>query len=262
MNSETSKPAKAGKDSSTLVTVTEVAEQVGREILDSRLEPGAWATALYECGGRRQEALAMYARLRVRKLTKQRRIRLAKVKSFESRRLAHCMGDQATRELLAKTIQEMLNSSRRGQSQNFLKPRISVLWLFILFVGTAGTVASLGRLYSSYLPENMANPVTMLAMLAGVASVWGALVLRLFLPKRWIMLGWNTGLVVTCNVLCLSSLFLGTKVIKRAIATGTVVFPVHQVSATPAPTPTVKKPVEKEKPYLVSTGSKKRSLEN
>jgi hypothetical protein len=68
--------------------------------------------------------------------------------------------------------------------------------------------------------------------------------------------------VVTCNVLCLSSLFLGTKVIKRAIATGTVVFPVHQVSATPAPTPTVKKPVEKEKPYLVSTGSKKRSLEN
>jgi hypothetical protein len=262
MNAETSKPAKAGKDSSTLVTVTEVAEQVGREILDSRLEPGAWATALYECGGRRQEALAMYARLRVRKLTKQRRIRLAKVKSFESRRLAHCMGDQATRELLAKTIQEMLNSSRRGQSQNFLKPRISVLWLFILFVGTAGTVASLGRLYSSYLPENMANPVTMLAMLAGVASVWGALVLRLFLPKRWIMLGWNTGLVVTCNVLCLSSLFLGTKVIKRAIATGTVVFPVHQVSATPVPTPTVKKPVEKEKPYLVSTGSKKRSLEN
>ena len=64
MKTEKTTPAQVAKESNTLVTVTEVAEQVGREILESRLEPGAWATALYECGGKRQDALALYARLR------------------------------------------------------------------------------------------------------------------------------------------------------------------------------------------------------
>ncbi len=59
MKSRNSSPATAGRDSNTLVTVSEVAEQVGREILESRLEPGAWATALYECDGKRQDALAL-----------------------------------------------------------------------------------------------------------------------------------------------------------------------------------------------------------
>lgn len=261
MNTATSKSAKAGKDSHTLVTVTEVAEQVGREILESRLEPGAWATALYESGGRRQEALAMYARLRVRKLTKQRRVRLAKVKSFESRRLMTCMGDQATRELLAKTIQEMLHSSRRGQPKNFMKPKLSVLWLFILFLGTAGTVASFGRLYSAYIPEALGRPSALIAILAGVATVWGAMILRFLLPKRWIMLCWNTGLVVTCNIVCLCSLFLGTKVIKQSVASGNAVLPVRQITSKPAkPATTTKRQAENR--YLVSTGETKGNLKN
>jgi hypothetical protein len=253
MNSTTSNSKKSAMDSKPLINVTEVAEQVGREILESKLEPGAWATALYECGGKRQEAIAQYARIRVRQLTKQRRIRLAKVRSFESRRLAHCMGDQATRELLAKTIQEMLHSNKRGQPLNFLKPRLSMLWLFILFVGTAGMVASLGRLIGSHLPESLANPLIPISLIAGVASVSGAMLLRHLLPKRWIMLGWNTGLVAVCNVVCLGSLCFGAKVIKRAVASGTVVFPIQQVSASPAKAVPVSKPEKMEGSYLVST---------
>jgi len=252
----------ADSESNTLVTVTEVAEQVGREILESRLEPGAWATALYECGGRRQDAIAMYARLRVRKLTKQRRIRLAKVRSFESRRLMTCMGDQATRELLAKTIQEMLHSSKRGQPLNFMKPKLSVLWLFILFLGTAGTVAALGRLYSSYIPGALTHHPAMPAILAGVATVWGVLMLRYLLPKRWIMLCWNTGMVVACNIVCLCSLFLGTKVIKQSVASGVVVLPTRQ-SPAKLVKPAIKvKGQNKDNPYLVTTGVRNGSLEN
>ena len=262
MKTANSKPAKAGKDSNSLVTVTEVAEQVGREILESQLEPGAWATALYECGGRRQEALAMYARLRVRRLTKQRRVRLAKVRSFETRRLNHCMGDQSTREMIAKTIQEMLHQTRQGKSQNFIKPKLSLVWLALLFVGTAGTVASLGRLFSAYIPESLGNPLTLIALLSGVGAVWTALVLRFFLPKRWIMLGWNSGLVVSCNILCLSSLFLGTKVIKRAIATDSVVIPFQQQVAKPQAKAVLVKPRAEQKSYLVSTSDTKKSAKN
>lgn len=231
MKASNSTSAPAGKDSNTLITVSEVAEQVGREILEARLEPGAWATALYESDGKRQDALAVYTRLRVRQLTKQRRVRLAKVSMFESRRLAICMGDQATRDSISRTIQEMLGSPARGKSINFVKPRLSLVWLTILFFGTAGTVSSFGRLFSHLLPDSLAHPLTLIALLAGVGAVWSAMVLRYYLPKRWIMLGWNTGLVLTCNVLCLSSVFLGTKVIKRAVSTGASPISIQQAAA-------------------------------
>ena len=94
----------------------------------------------------------------------------------------------------------------------------------------------------------------LIALLAGVGTVWSALVLRYFLPKRWIMLGWNSGLVVACNVVCLTSLFLGTKVIKHAIATDTVVLPIRQQTAAPMK-PTAAKPVRKVDSYLVSAGA-------
>lgn len=260
MNTHTTNPAAAGIDSNSLVTVSEVAEQVGREILESQFEPGAWATALYECEGKRQDALALYTQLRIRRLTKQRRIRLAKVRSFESRRIVHCMGDQSTRDSISRTIQAMLGNPRRDKSMNYVKPQLSITWLAILFFGMAGTVASLGRLLSALLPDFLANQVTLIALLAGAGAVCGAMIIRQFLPKRWIMLGWNTGLVLTCNVVCLMSLFLGTKLIKRAIATNTVAFPAQQVS-TPVKTAIVK-PARTAEPYLVSATTTKGTAEN
>jgi len=230
MKSKPSAPAKAGTEANRLVTVNEVAEQVGREILESRLDPGAWATALYECGGDREEALALYARLRVRQLTAKRRVRLAKVRSLETRRLEKCMGDQDTRAWIARTIQEMLHSDKRGQNLNFMKPRLSLIWLFVLFIGAAGTTACLGRLFAGAIPGRFADMVTPAALFAGMAAVTGVLVLRFFLPKRWIMLGWNHGLVLACNVVCLSSLYLGTKVIQHSMATDTTAHGVRQAA--------------------------------
>jgi len=257
MNTITSIPASAGNDPNSLVTVSEVAEQVGREILGSQFEPGAWATALYKCEGKRQDAIALYTQLRVRRLTKQRRVRLAKVRSFESRRIVHCMGDQSTRDSIARTIQAMLGNPRRDKSVNYVKPKLSIVWLAILFFGIAGTVSSLGRLFTTLLPDFLAHQVTLIALLAGAGTVCGAMIIRHFLPKRWIMLGWNTGLVLTCNVVCLMSLFLGTKLIKRAIATDTVAFPSQQVSI-PVKT-TIVKSARTAEPYLVSATTAKKT---
>jgi hypothetical protein len=254
MNSQQSDSKGAGTNPQVQNNVAEVAEQVGREILESRLEPGAWATALYECGGRREDALAMYARLRIRALTSQRRVRLVKVHRLESRRLTKCMGDQGTRESIARSIQEMIYNTRQGDSLNFVKPKLSAIWLTLLFIGSAGTVASMGRLVAAHLPGSFAHSVMLIALLAGVGTVWSALILRYFLPKRWIMLGWNSGLVVACNIVCLTSLFLGTKVIKHAIATDSVVLPIRQQAAAPMK-PTAAQPVRKVDSYLVSTGA-------
>ena len=238
--------------------IAEVAEQVGREILESRMEPGAWATALHECGGKRQEALALYAKIRIRKLTKQRRVRLAKQRSLEHRRINNCMGDAQTRESIAKTVQDMLRRTRGAKSGNFFKPRTSPVWLAVLFVGSAGTAAALLRLYQRFLPDWLANPQILVAVLIGVGAVWTALILRFFLPKRWIMLGWNTGIVVVCNLLCLCSLFLGTKIIKRAIASDSVAFPQAAVSTQA----TTKKAEQPDKNRLVSNQPTKRMPAN
>lgn len=263
MNPENSSSANSGKDPRVLAAAREVAEIVGREILESRLDPGAWATALAEGRGKKPEALAAYTRIRIHQLTQLHRMQKVKNRSFESRRLAKCMGDQETRESIARTIQEILhNRGRYGSlSQNYMKPRLSVLWLTLLFIGSAGTVASLSRLFVSRYPEFFNHPPVLLATLVGVATVWGALVLRYFLPKRWIIIGWNSGLIIACNLLCLCSLFLGTKLIKRNIASGAVAAPIHQ-TGKPAPKTAAAPKKSDPKPYLASTRNPRQDLRN
>ena len=78
----------------------EIAERVGQEILRDQLEPGAWATALAASGGEKQDALAVYARIRIRKLSAERRTRQAKSRSFEARRLTTCLGIKTVQDLL------------------------------------------------------------------------------------------------------------------------------------------------------------------
>jgi hypothetical protein len=235
MKSSATQARKQPKDAGMSSASLEVTEQVGREILESRLDPAVWALALAECNGRKQEAIAAYTRLRTRQLSKVHRLQHVKNRSFETRRIAKCMGDNATRESLAKTIQDMLYNTRSTKGGNFAKPRLSLIWLALLFVGTAGSVASLGRLFAPQLPEFIVDPLVFVAILAGIGAVWAALVLRFFLPKRWIMLGWNSGLIIACNVACLSSLFLGTKVIRRAVATDSVAVPGLNQSAPGKP---------------------------
>jgi hypothetical protein len=184
-----------------------IAEQVGQEIIQNKLEPGAWANALAVSGGKRQEALAAYARIRMQQVSAQSRMRRAKAQSLETRRLNTCLG--------IKTVQDLLNRSNRGGQLNLIKPRLSVVWLAILLIGSAGSVASVGRLLGDMVPDRLERWIPVLALICGISAVAGVLMLRALLPKRWIMLGWNTALTTVCTVACFASLCFGAKLIAR-----------------------------------------------
>jgi hypothetical protein len=137
----------------------EIAEQVGQEILRQRLEPAAWARALAASGGKKQDALAAYARIRMQQVAAHRRLRRAKSQSFEARRLTTCLG--------IKTVQDLLQRSNRGGQLNLLKPQLSYIWLAILMLGCSGSVASLGRLLGGFLPESISAWLPGIALLSG-----------------------------------------------------------------------------------------------
>lgn len=206
-----------------------VAEQVGQEIIQNRLEPGAWANALAASGGKRQEALAAYARIRMQQVTAQSRMRSAKAQSLEARRLTTCLG--------IKTVQDLLNRSNRGGQLNLIKPRLSVVWLFILLVGSAGTVASMGRLLGDVVPDRFERWIPVVALICGMSAVAGVLMLRALLPKRWVMLGWNTALTTACTVACFGSLCLGAKLIARTSPEVIQRIASRPAAAQPAPAP-------------------------
>ena len=205
----------------------EIADQVGREILESRLDPGAWAAALAASEGNRQKALSRYARIRMESLEKHHRARIAKIESFECRRVSQCLGPKKQANLV-RSVRELLDSPRPGKALNFMKPSLSPLWLMILWVGSAGTLATLGHLSSTRLSEGITTHLTSISACCGLIVVGGALLLRQTLPKPWILQCWNSGLVATCNLVCLSSLFLGTKVIKRSMAMEVALVPNQQ----------------------------------
>lgn len=231
----------SGRDEPPMITSTEVAEQVGREILEGRLEPAAWAAALVEAGGKRREALAAYTRIRARKLGELHRVQHQRDMSLDVRRVAKCMGDTEARNELARSIQELIESERRDGPLNYIKPKLSVLWMTILFVGSTGTAALLGRLFAGRLPDiAQAAPF---APALGLLVVLCAVALRFGLPKRWVMLGWNSGMVAACNIVCLSSLLLGAKMIKQAVATDSR--PVSAVEALQAPSAPAEPPAAK-----------------
>ncbi|WP_367875165.1 hypothetical protein [Luteolibacter sp. Populi] len=185
----------------------EIAERVGQEILRDDLEPAAWATALATSGGKRQDALACYARIRIRKLASERQTRQAKSKSFEARRMNTCLG--------IKTVQDLLNRSNRGGRLNLLRPKVSVIWLFILLLGSTGTLACLARLLEPLIPDRFEKLALLAAPVAGLAIVLGSMILRAMLPKHWVMQGWNIAMAMTGTMACFGSLYLGSKLIGR-----------------------------------------------
>ena len=205
-----------------------IAEQVGQEILENRLDPATWATALSASGGKKQEALAVYARLRIQGVAHHRKLRIEKVKSFECRRVYKCFG--------VKNVQDLLQRAHPNKQLNFVKPRLSIVLLSILFIGSAGGIGAQGRLHSSALPDSLVTTLPLLAMLCGLIIVAGAMVLRYTLPKRWIMLGWNSALLGACSIACFGSLVGGVKLMARAAPLGAVEESAEPVAIMISPT--------------------------
>lgn len=187
---------------------TDVARMVGQEILENRLDPATWATALSSSGGKRQEALSVYARLRMQQVGSRRRNVNNRAESFNFRRVTQCFG--------VKSVQDLLQRSHPGKQLNFLRPRLSALSLITLGIGAAGSAGSLGRLLGETLPYQMSSVLPLLAILFGLGVVISAVMLRFILPRRWVMIGWNAGLTAVCMLACAGSLLFGVKLISRA----------------------------------------------
>jgi hypothetical protein len=194
-----------------------IAELVGLEILESRFEPGAWATALAESDGKKQEALAIYARIRIEQLNARSKRLTEKRDRLEARRLVHCLGREAGKLKAIRTVQDLLRGPQSAVKANLPKPKLSVLWLFVLMLGSASFVGTAGRLLAPSLPHNMVHSLSWIAAMSALLSLGVALALWIMLPKSWIRSGWNLGLLTLCNIACLASLLIGTKLIKRAI---------------------------------------------
>jgi hypothetical protein len=185
----------------------DIAERVGQEILRDRLEPGAWATALAASGEKKQDALAAYARIRIRKLADERRNRQAKSSSFEARRLNTCLG--------IKTVQDLLDRSNCGGRLNLIRPKLSVIWLLILMIGCTGSMACLARLLEPFMPDRFEKLTLLMAPLVGIAAVGFALLSRALMPRSWVMQAWNSGLAFIGTMACFGSLYLGAKLVAR-----------------------------------------------
>ena len=231
----------------------EIAERVGQEILRGELEPGAWATALATSGGNKQEALASYARIRIRKLAVERRSRQAKSSSFEARRLNTCLG--------IKTVQDLLNRSNRGGQVNLLRPKISLTWLLILMIGSTGSFSCLVRLLEPMIPDRHEKMALLAAPMMGIGIVLAVMMLRALLPKHWVMQGWNTGLAMVGTMACFGSLFLGAKVVART-PPAAIQEMKQTVRLQAAPAPASAKPVAAApKAVLVKPKGAERSAE-
>ncbi|MGL4400348.1 MAG: hypothetical protein ACRCXD_10805 [Luteolibacter sp.] len=207
----------------------EIAALVGQEILENRLDPSAWATAVSSSGDKRQEALAAYARIRIQRLSVHHQLSREKVRSFESRRVSKCFGVKSVRDLLQRAHPE--------RQLNFLRPKMSVMLMVILFVGSAGSIGALGRLFNGSLPALVETIVPIVAVLCGLAMVAAAMSLRFFLPKRWIMMGWNTGLLCLCSFACFSSLLGGVQLIAQATSLETTTHAAAPVTASTVTVP-------------------------
>ena len=218
-------------------SLSALAEQVGREILESRLEPGAWARALYRSGDKRHEALGLYTRIRIKELSHVRKDLQAKSHSFQSRRVNKCMGNWKDRQTFIRDFQSVVHcpeirpvlarekkdsfkaciTPRRGKPLNFVKSSMPSIWLWILFLGTASTLALLGRIAAPGFTGILAHLLTVSALLAAAVIVWAVVGVRQILSREWIVMGWKPLLVVACNLVCISSVLLSAKVIRQSV---------------------------------------------
>ena len=62
-------------------------KRIGEEVLSAELDPAAWAQALAECRGTRDDALALYARIRSEDIKRTESERKGKVVELETRRM-------------------------------------------------------------------------------------------------------------------------------------------------------------------------------
>lgn len=231
-----------------------IAARVGEEILEHRLSPAAWAKALAAARGNGGDAAGEYARIRIAELSAERSQRLAKAESLEQRRLDRfkqgCGGS-------IRTVKELLNHCAKvSPLPNKKRGLVSMIWLFSLMLGTAGSIGCAVRLLKG---AGAPAWTPMLALGCGMVIAITALLLRFGLPHRWVRAGgYHFALSGATMLVCLFSVLLGTKLMVsapqqwRLAPMGAFSIPVR-VDTAPAPAVTTSR-VERSPTMADATG--------
>jgi hypothetical protein len=180
----------------------ELIELVRLEIFRNELEPVLWSSALSASGGVREAALAEYARLRVRQLSRERP---PASRIFEGRLL------KAGRRI--RSVQDLLVLMNRGDRDNLPKPKLSITGLALLMIGTTASTVCAAPLLGPLSPDRLDGTLLLVAPLAGLVAVFAALFSRAILPKVRVRHDWNNWVVIAGLVTCAGSLCIGSRLI-------------------------------------------------
>lgn len=180
----------------------ELVELVRLEIFRNELEPALWSAALAVTGGTRENALAEYARLRVRQLSIERP---PASRVFEGRLL------KAGRRI--RSVRDLLELMNRGGRHNLPKPKLSIAGLALLMSGTTACAICAVQLFAPPALGHFEGPLFLFAPLAGLVAVLAALVSRAVLPKVRVRYDWNHWVAIAGIIACLGSLYLGSKLV-------------------------------------------------
>lgn len=200
-----------------------ISTRVGREILNSEFDAGAWARALARVKDSRADVVAEYARIRIHQLMGHENRLRGKVEQLETRRLRSCLGIKSARDLLLR--------SNRGGRMNLPRPRLPLHWLALLGIGLAGSIASLLRLADERLPEPLLHAAPWLGLVLAGLLVPLLVLASLATPPRTLRLLWGRGLVALGALACLGSMALGAKVLEKHPHRGSVRTAIQSVPA-------------------------------
>ena len=189
-------------------SLEEISARVGEEVINGRFEPGTWARALASVKGNREDAVAVYAKRRILDLTKERTTAAAKHESLEKRRLRACYG--------VKTVQDILKGmGGSSKAMNLPRPRLPMMGVLLLMLGTTGSFAALTKLSIITVPAGLHHWIPLIALGVGFSTAVATKMLGLVLPPftlRWV---WGHGLIAACAATCIASMLLGAKLMSR-----------------------------------------------
>jgi len=177
----------------------ELAEIVRLEIYRGQLEPAAWSVALFTAGGVRDEALKEYTRIRMQEL------------SGERPNKSHSFNGRLLKRQGIRSVRDLLDRSNRGDRLNLPKPKLAVIWLVLLMIGTTGSALCLAMFFEPLMPDHMENRILLTSPLLGLSAVVAALFARVILPKFQVRHGWNSWVAIASAVACAGCLYLGSK---------------------------------------------------
>lgn len=209
----------------------EVSGLVGNEILEGRLQPAAWAMALANSSGSRDEAVSHYARLRLESLSSENQFRKRKLAALESRRSSG----------FKKLIPEPSAPSRLNQKRERLN--LPPFWLAAMWLSVTGACSSAVRLFLSDSNRFIAHAGISPHVALGAALVCLAVVVHVAIPRARMLV--RTVLPFGTCALAFASFSFGVMILKYSA------FEDHQPSnataASTAPASRIRKGADDKK---------------